>query len=264
MRYRYGAYRLSIESAIALPELAELRLPPTGGVTDVAIKIGEIDDNGLEEGDASTFNWIDPQTLWFHVKGVGQYRVRQGREIVIQPDLGSEAASLRVFLLGSAFGALLSQRGMLVLHGNSVRIGERCLVCVGDSGAGKSTLAAGFLRRGFEVLADDVVPVDDLGRASAGFARIKLWQDTADRLGIDTAGMLPIMPNLDKYNLPIKGHDGRLTLPVRWIYLLESGAVDTISITPVSGMERFPVLVANTYRGHFLEGRRMFETQLTL
>ena len=137
-------------------------------------------------------------------------------------------------------------------------------ICVGDSGAGKSTLAAGFLKRGFEVLADDVVPVDDQGRAIAGFARIKLWQDTADRLGIDTAGLRRIMPDMDKYNLPIKGHGGQLTLPIRSIYMLESGPVGSISITPTSGMDRFPMLLANTYRGHFLDGTKMLKTHLQL
>ena len=264
MTSRYHAYGLSIESAIALPELAETREETSATSPNVIIDIGTIKGNGLEAGDPSTLNWVDPETFWFHVEGVGQYLVRQGREIVIQPDPGSDEDALRAFLLGSAFGTLLFQRGMLVLHGNSVRIGDACLICVGDSGAGKSTLAAGFLKRGFEVLADDVVPVDDQGRAIAGFARIKLWQDTADRLGIDTAGLRRIMPGMDKYNLPIKGHGGRLTLPIRWIYVLESGPAGSISITPTSGMDRFPMLLANTYRGHFLDGTEMLKTHLQL
>lgn len=49
---------------------------------------------------------------------------------------------------------------MAVLHAAGVSDGSKSLIFAGDSGAGKSTLAALLMSRGFEVLADDFLPVE--------------------------------------------------------------------------------------------------------
>jgi hypothetical protein len=94
------------------------------------------------------------------------------------------------------------------------------MVYVGYSGAGKSTLAAGFMQRGYAVLADDVVPVDSLCRALPGFPRIKIWQDVADKLAINTADLRRIRPNTEKFNYPLGQLFTDQPLPIRWVYLL--------------------------------------------
>jgi hypothetical protein len=153
---------------------------------------------------------------------------------------------------------------MLVLHGNAIRIGDRCMVCVGASGAGKSTLAAGFLRRGYALLADDVIPVDAGCRALPGFPRIKLWQDTADRLRIDTAGLRRIRPDLEKFNYPLASRFAGAPLPIRWVYILGSHPLPEIRVEAIRGLERFVPLRNNTYRVRFLEGMALRREHLQL
>ena len=250
---RYFGYGLIIDSVLPLPELVEISPEECAGPADVTVDLGSIADNGLPAGDTQTLNWLAPQRLWFHLEGIAQFLIEHGRSIRIQPDPGCDEASLRVYLLGSGFGGLLFQRDLLVLHGNSVRIGDACLVSVGESGAGKSTLAAGFLARGLDVLADDVVPVDAYGCAVSGFPRIKLWGETARRLGIETAGLQQILPVLDKYNVPLPRYQAGLRLPVSNIYVLEVSPDPGIRLEPVSGMERIRVLTDHTYRFHFLQ-----------
>jgi hypothetical protein len=201
--------------------------------------------------------WLDPDHFWLHVDGIAHFLVSDGREITVMAEADAAPSAVRAFLLGSVCGAMLVQRGFLVLHGNAIRIGDACLVCVGDSGAGKSTLAAGFLKRGFEVLADDVVAVDPAGCAIPGFPRIKLWQNTADQLGYSTEGRIRVVPGMDKYNLPIPACDPQARLPIRWIYQLNSGNVDRIAIAPITGLRRFRLLRENTYRSEYLEGQAM-------
>ena len=211
---RFSAYNLIIESELTLPEL----LPCLNAcLPDVHILIGSVSDDGQQLG---PFLWVATDTLWLQIPHIARFLISKGNEIVIDPEPGIDEDSLRVFLLGSAIGALLFQRGYLVLHGNAIRIGDLCMVCVGYSGAGKSTLAAGFMQRGHAVLADDVVPVDSLCRALPGFPRIKLWQDVADKLAINTADLRRIRPNTEKFNYPLGQLFTDQPLPIRWVYLL--------------------------------------------
>lgn len=252
---RYTAYNLSIDSEIDLPELFPMHTS-NAEPADVKIHFGSIAPEGLADGQQlGPFLWVTPVSLWLQVPQVARFLVSNGNAIRIDPEPGMDQDSIRVFLLGSVFGALLLQRGHLVLHGNAVRIGDQCMVCVGRSGAGKSTLAAGFLQRGYEILADDVVPVDSDCRAVPGFPRIKLWQDVADRLNIDTAGLCRIRPNLEKFNYPIALAADTPPLPIRWIYILGSNNVfQEFQIESIQGLQRFQPLRNNTYRVGFLDG----------
>ncbi len=258
----YTAYTLTIASELHLPELTPL-VPDAGHETDVTITVGKVAADGLEDGDQrGPFLWVSPTSLWLQVPHVARFLVEHGRKITIDPEPGIDEDSIRVFLLGSAFGALLFQRGYLVLHGNAIRIGDQCLVCVGDSGAGKSTLAAGFMQRGYQVLADDVIPVNDQCCALPGFPRIKLWQDVADQLAIETAGLRRIRPNLEKFNYPVSGVTE--ALPIRWVYILGSDHIEKIKIEPIKGLERFLPLRNNTYRMRFLDGMALKTAHMKL
>ncbi len=256
----YSAYQLTIASELALPELIQV----DHGAADVTIRLGKVAAAGLEDGEQlGPFLWAAPNTLWLEVPNVAIFLVCNGNEIIIDPIAGIDEDSIRVFLLGSAFGALLFQRGLLVIHGNAVRIGDECLICVGPSGAGKSTLAAAFMQRGFDVLADDVVPVNDAGLALPGFPRIKLWQDAAEQFAIATADLRRIRPEMNKFNLPV--HEvAQQALPIRWIYILGNDHIKEISFEAITGMAKFLPLQQNTYRAKFLQGMQLKSQHLAM
>jgi hypothetical protein len=250
----YSAYQLLIHSELPLPELIVV---DRAAQVDVTIRFASVSPDGLEGGkQVAPHLWATENELYLDITDVARFLISNGNEILIEPAAGADDDSIRLFLLGSAFGALLFQRDLLVIHGNSVRIGEQCLICVGPSGMGKSTLAAAFMRRGFDILADDVVPVNKEGEALPGFPRIKLWQDAAQQFAIDTAELCRVSPQTDKYNLPIQAMEQK-ALPVRWVYILRNDDVDEISIEPISGMEKFLPLKNNTYRVRFLEGMEL-------
>lgn len=260
----YQCYGLTLASAYELPELIPAPIPDAGPV-DVRIQEGSVPREGLADGQqVGPYLWVTPRHLWLQVPGVARFLVEDGNQITVEGEPGVDADSIRVFLLGSAFGALLFQRGYLVLHGNAIQIGDQCLITVGRSGAGKSTLAAGFLQRGYSLLADDVVPINADCRAVPGFPRIKLWQDTADKLGIDTAPLLRIRPGLQKYSLPLRDRFAPEPVPVRWVYLLGTHGQPDIDFEPIQGLERFQPLRANTYRVRFLEGMALKAEHLRL
>ena len=138
------------------------------------------------------------------------------------------------------------------------------MVCVGDSGAGKSTLAAGFMQRGYDILADDVVPVDKDCSALPGFPRIKLWQDAADQLGIDTKNLRRIRPDMEKFSYPLFNQFARQPLPVRWVYILDSHNETETVVEPIVGSQKFRPLLDNTYRMVFLQGMALKAEHLQL
>lgn len=250
----YKAYNLTIHSELPLPELT---LSSEEKVIDVHIRFGQVPHNGIAGGtQLGPFLWTTDHALWLKVPDVATFYALNGNEIIVDPAPDIDEDSIRVFLLGSAFGALLFQRGYLVMHGNAIRIGDQCMICVGHSGSGKSTLAIGFMQRGFSILADDVVPVDKDCFAIPGFPRIKLWQDVASQLKIDTKGLQRIRPELEKFNLPLLTHQFvNERIPVRWVYILSTEEnQDEIIFEPIQGMQRFVPLRNNTYRVKYLDG----------
>ena len=236
---------------------------------DLSIRIGPVPVDGLAGGQQlGPFMWADPANIWLHVPGVARFLATGGHTITVDPDPapgapGADPDSIRVFLLGSGLGAALCQRGLLVLHGNAVQVGEACMCAVGHSGTGKSTLAAGFWRRGHAILADDVVAVDSNCCALPGFPRIKLWQDSADKLSVDTSALRRVRPSTNKFNLPVApARTG--ALPLRWVYILDVHNGPDLRLEPITGLARFTPLHNNTYRVRFLDGMAMKGEHLKL
>jgi len=178
MQHHYQLYQFGISSEVALPELAPVSEAPIEAHITYGDVLGNIAPDARQLG---PFLWATTYAFWLNVPAVAAFLIRNGNEIIVQPEPGIDEASVRVFLLGSAMGVLMFQRQHLVLHGNAVQVGDGCLVCVGPSGAGKSTLAAALMQRGHKLLADDVVPVNAQCEALPGFPRIKLWQDSAEK-----------------------------------------------------------------------------------
>ena len=251
-------YGLVLASEIPLPDL-EPAAPDSA--VDVTIRRGAV----AVPASATILPlglWRDATSIGVEVPGTASYVVRSGREVVVDAAPGADARTVRAFLLGTVLGALMTQRGHLVLHGNAFRVGDACAVVVGRSGAGKSTLAAELHRLGHEVLADDVVPVDGRGYALPGHPRIKLWEDAVTRLGVDPDDLERVVGPLAKYQLPVPR---RVTspLPVRWVYVLERHDGPELSVTPVQGMETFELLHEQTYRNELVHGAAAATAHLT-
>jgi hypothetical protein len=246
----YRMYGLTVESDWALPECLAIDL--SENAIDVRIIESPVPAEGIGGVSHGPFCQVKEDQFWLQVPDIARFLVTGGHTIAIEPHPGIDNQSIRLFLLGSAIGALLFQRGHLVLHGNAIEIQDGCVVCVGHSGAGKSTLAAAFMKKGYRLLADDVVVVDSQSRAVPGFPRIKIWGDTAMRLGINTQGLERVRPVLEKYNRPLGQQFCDSPLPIKWIYVLNAEG-EVFEVQGIEGMERFKTLRDNTYRVRYVE-----------
>jgi hypothetical protein len=193
-----------VASAIALPDLP--RWDGDGRVPDVTIDIGAVPPF---ESPIMTTPLVQIDAAGrarFGVDGVADYLVEHGRRITIAPVVAAESPDVRLFLLGSGFGYLCHQRGVLPLHAATVEVDGEAVSFAGPSGAGKSTLADAFARRGHRILSDDVSPFDqERGVILPSLRRIRLWRDSIDNAGWDTAGMERCRDGLEKFSRSLHG-----------------------------------------------------------
>ena len=219
--YRLCGWR--VRSDLALPDL----LPWHGDdrAPDIHIRLTEVPAALTDPVHAGPLLQIARDgTCRFALPRVGAYLVRQGREILVQPADDPEATAVRTFLFGTVFGLLCHQRGTLPLHASCVRIGGVAVAFAGRSGVGKSTLAAAFLRRGYDILADDVtvVDIDQPGGPVVlpAFPRLKLWQDAMTAFDFESTGLEAARPDPPKFVLPVESHFQAEPLPLATVYHL--------------------------------------------
>ena len=226
--------------------------------TDVEVRLGPVPDRLADVRESGVVYQVGPREFRLALDGVATYWVRDGHTIVIDQHAGAYEDEVRVFLLGSVFGALLHQRGVLPLHASAIQVDGRCVAVLGPSGLGKSTLAAAFSTAGYPVVADDVLAVHADGNGapvcSPGYPELKLWADAARRLGIDTTELRPFQGLRRKFALPVAGVGDRKPLRLTRIYALSYSDDDSLSLEPLEGGRKLAALIENTYRFQYLHG----------
>jgi hypothetical protein len=246
----YSLFSLVIASELALPELPPA---PARAAADAIVRRGSIDRPHAHAG----YSPCEDGATLLTVTDVGRFLIRDGREIVIDaPD--APERNVRLFLLGSAFGALLHQRGLMPLHANAVVIEDRAFAFCGHSGAGKSTMAAWFHDRGAPILADDVCVIgfdgDGAPQAYPGIPRLRLWRQALVETGRLADDFERSFDALDKYDVPVSSQNRPDPAPLAAIYLLDRGApvLEAGTIERLTGVAAVETLVSNTYRGAYL------------
>jgi hypothetical protein len=244
--FHYGPFRFVSE--IYIPELRE----STGsGEIEVTISLGGVPQD-LDGGISYRQDWqVAPTAYLFEVPGVARYCVRDGREVKVELDPGAAPCDLSGYLLGSVFGALCHQNGLLPLHASAVESGGVVTAFVGNSGAGKSTLAACLQRRGHRIVSDDICllqPDPDAMRVVPVAGWLKLWRESFQHLGETPDERNRIFSDVDKYRLylPVSGSRN---LPLgRVVFLATSpDEQDKPTLEPVPVADAIAGLIDKTY-----------------
>jgi len=244
----YRIFGLTLRSEIPLEELPTAN----GRAADAEILYGTA---GSPDG-PNGYSASEQGTL-LRIPNVGRFLIHDGREIVVDPVPGASDRNVRLFLLGSALGALLHQRGLLPLHANAIEMEGKAVAFSGHSGAGKSTIAAWFHDRGRRILTDDVCVIgfDEAGRALAypGIPRLRLWREALEASGRDAGEYSRSFDAMDKYDVPSERH-ALEPLPLAAIYLLRQAEEEMggPSIERLQGVDAVETVVSNTYRGAYL------------
>ena len=251
----YTTYGLTIASQLELPELKAL--PPVVS-PDIRIHVGDVE--GHLDGAESSTPWLQctSDRCQFLLDRVARFRVEQGNRICVdrRPRLAhgstTDDGDLRVYLLGTALGALLHQRHLLPLHISAVETPSGVWGFTGNSGAGKSTLAAWLhYHYGWKLVSDDVgviKPEEGVPTLYPGPPRLKLWKDALERLDIECQGLVRDLTRRDKFHL--NQHQGfkANAETLRALVMLERCRSDEKpSIEAVEGVEAFRIVMSALY-----------------
>ena len=249
-QFYYSVFGLTVASEIELPELWP---GEAGSPVDVVVRCASVGATGTEPGGLTVLG----ENALLNIPQVALYRIDAGREIVVEAAPEAADRNVRLFLLGSAFGAILHQRDLLPLHANAIVVDGRAIGFLGHPGAGKSTTAAWFHDRGYPVLADDVCAItfDPAGRplAHPGIPRLRLWREALEASGRDASDYESSFDDTDKYNVPTRAHGWTKGVPLDHLYLLaKADDPKDANISRLRGAAAVEALVANTYRGAYV------------
>ena len=251
--HRYRIAGLTVSSDVEMPGAYAEDADAT--TADILIETGAVPEQ-LAGAVTIGPTWaMRPDQFLMRVPGIARFLLTRGRTIAYQLEPAAEPDDVVAFLVGTIFGILLHQRGLVVLHASAVEQNGRAAVFLGTSGAGKSTLAAALVQRGYRLVTDDfcVVSLDDEGRPIVDpDGRLpKLWTQAIKSLDLGDRQGRPVRGRLAKFYME------QMATPAATARPLPTGPVYALRETRApfeSGIERPNVVDAalllrqNAYR----------------
>jgi hypothetical protein len=162
------------------------------------------------------------------------------------------------YLLGPVMGFVMLLRGIICLHASAAVVDSEAVALVGPAGSGKSTTAAAFSTKGFHVLADDVVTLDD--RTDHFWVRpaypcVRLWPASVKTLYGSDSHLPKLTPNWDKRYLDLTEQFPTKAVPLSAIYLFGERRDDQSApfVQAVDHTDALLSLIANTYTNYLID-----------
>jgi len=222
---------------------------------DVIIKEGDVPETITDATDGVSFSANASQLLMTIPNGV-RFLVSEGEEIVYERG-GASDREVALFLLGSAWGGLCYQRGLLPLHASAIIEKGAVHAFTGPSGAGKSTLSAVLADRGRSFFTDDVLIIDpaEIGAATpcyAGQKDLKLWKDALKFTSAEKMSAVRDIEDFQKYFAIPANSEGASAGRLASLSILRSHNIrqdkDPFAIEKLSGAQALKQLRDSVYR----------------
>jgi hypothetical protein len=260
MEQTYRAFGLTIASELPLPGL-----PTANGTPEVQIRRGTVPewngDAAISYGDRCQINGQEWTVRFKALPFAGL--IRDGNLVQFEADPAQEEAS-SLHVLGSCTGALLFQRGLVPLHGNTIAGPAGAAMLAGRIGTGKSATTFALLQRRYNLVADDISAVSfeaNVPRVMPGFPRLKLWKATLEHFGRDHSDLSRLRPGIDKFHYPVDDRFCAEPQKLNAIYILQPVATPTgtqipVRIRALSGVAKLDAIRAHLYKIRFHDAVR--------
>ncbi|MGG0588205.1 aldolase [Priestia megaterium] len=251
----YKAFGLTVSCELPLPELPQAGV--AGGAADVVIKKSDLFALWSEKSVPNEDFIIQENLVMFHIPETAIFLIENGNKILFSPMEGAQEDELRLYILGTCMGTVLLHRKILPLHGSAIAIDGKVYAIVGESGAGKSTLASAFLKRGYQLLSDDVIPVavtdENVPVVIPAYPQQKLWIESLNEFEMESSDYQPIIDRETKFAIPVQSQFADEPLPLAGVFELVKTDQDEIELHSIQKLERFYTLFTHTYRNFFVQ-----------
>ncbi|MFO7829388.1 MAG: hypothetical protein R6V23_12250 [Bacteroidales bacterium] len=248
-KYQYTAFGLNFISDFEIPELIKTENAP-----DVQIKTGQTPEQINHIIKKGVRYQAGKDEFLLETDQIAKFYIKNGNEIIVEPYKKEVDKEVRLFLLGSAFGALFLQRGLLPIHGSAIKFGQSTSIFTGLSGVGKSSIAAYFVQNGYQMLADDISVINENLMTEPGFPNMKIWKDVLEKLGIPSDSLSAIRADIQKYKYAVDKNFCTQPLPVKNIFIINPKNTPGYESEELFGIEKFNAIKNNTFRYRFVEG----------
>ncbi|MED4209314.1 aldolase [Priestia megaterium] len=251
----YKAFGLTVSSELPLPELTQVNIGDEAA--DVVMEKSDLFTLWSEKLISNEDSIIQENLVVFYIPKTAIFLIENGNKILFSPMEGAQEDELRLYILGTCMGTVLLHRKILPLHGSAIAIDGKVYAIVGESGAGKSTLASAFLKRGYQLLSDDVIPVavtdENVPVVIPAYPQQKLWIESLNEFEMESSDYQPIIDRETKFAIPVQSQFADEPLPLAGVFELVKTDQDEIELHSIQKLERFYTLFTHTYRNFFVQ-----------
>ena len=270
--YHYRLYGLATASQILIPDaesaVPDSDVPLVSGEADVSIALGDVpadwaDDPGTVK---LTDDWCflaSPGRFLMDCQGF-RFDISGGSQITVDLNgLPIEGSHLHTYILGSAFGVVCLQRGLLPIHGAAVETDQgTAIIITGHTGSGKSAILSALVDQGRRYLSDDVTVVSMKSGAPTAlpaYPQRKIAAQTVEERSVSLAGAIPIHEDgRDKFAIRNTSEWAGEALPLAAMVELrpvkrEGEPYFTPEVKKITGHASLDLLMRNLYRRRFWE-----------
>lgn len=287
----YSVSTLSVLSNAPIPGLTPIDPPQKSPDLMVFLGSGPTANDGLSSGSTPSLSYVSVSTdskgepmlkMWeldggayLHIAyrdGTQFWFDRAGTRLWATWAEDSSVENTALYLLGPILALLLRYCGFVCLHASAIVVNGRAVAFVGPEESGKSTTAAAFGRRGFAILSDDVVPLQD-NRDGTFFAlpgspHLRLWPESVGLLFGSRDALPPLAPNWDKRRLSQGDRQSKFyhhACDLQAIYILKDRRADPVlpCLETVNQQAALMSLIVNSYASPLIDAKmRAEELQL--
>lgn len=254
--YFYEVYGLKVKSGIEIPEFVSIDEENMVNI-DVDIYYSNSPEEMKSLRDLGRKNYISKNEIWFDVKGVASYYIKEGKIITVELYENYDKELLRIYLMCSCLGFIMLQRGKVAIHGGVVSYGNKAFIFTGDRGAGKSTLTTALRKNGYKFLSDDVAAIkfeDELPYVEHGFPYQKLCGDAMESMGYDKELYSSFASEAQrKYLVPVYDEFINDYVQLSAVFKIVVDDVEDVCIKECTGSEKLNEIINNIYRGEFIK-----------
>lgn len=255
MKY-YRIYGLNVESDFELLEALEIEKPSEIQVTIAQENIEKkyTEPMEIEYEMELGYGFVHHEERWTcaRFRGLAVFIVSGGNKIGYHLYEGYDKIRVNELIMDYCLGILLYQKNMLMIHGSGVYYKGKALIISGESGAGKSSLADEMLNRGYKLMADDIVAVNqELADTYAypAFPMRKLCLDAVVRKGLDKSKLISIPdPEREKYGIILDEEYYPQKAPLGAMVIIRKGDVENPVLEEVVGADKLKYFTASFIR----------------